>query len=840
MQRQKSSIQGILSKRQLQIVIFFLLLVVSAVVVVTLHPQKSQSTTQQSNYAIHAQQNFNQPQYYPTAQIPSHLYRPIDNWVGRLILPSQQEIQSGSDWVWFEVQSAPPDAQHLIGKVVRLEWKNKPEIQSYIHAVTRDVHLTPATKASVRQGLVHPIRLDNRLQVGPLQSLAGSRPNDDVIVTIDHAELGSELRPDTLSVHQLQSAVQNPKNLILQIEQEPVLATGRFYGLVKILKPQTREFFRVRHYNPVSGHFDAQEETIRIPQQVLDTRNIPPSTPHQIEKSPAGNAGWYIYGAKDSKGMFVVQAISPRALFQLQPEQVVLGKESGLTYIKEHNWQNTKENKGTIRKVLVDGTETGAKQALSAWREGDRAVVLHLFGGIGGKKGESLSIPSTVTGHFAFGLAQVIRDPFTNELQFAIQYEQVYAHNPDGIIAGKHFWADFMGNLQWGWMATRPVADVLIKFDPVTQDYDFEGIKLSPLSEFLYQLQVMMARYRVGDGTGSATVSIATSCVQDSSQALYAAIKVIQQQVTSNPKIQQWLSNHPNDPQTLRFQQLVSLGASFEQELLPLGIVRADWESNASFLTGTGNDRDPFRDRSIWAGLTSWRTMFPRQAHDELASIFLKHGAKLWFLRTNQVGGWNPDITPLTPTALFGQIVIPFTNVSPIPIIFNRILGSLALPDAHDWLVAVGVVLVYAAIALPLGFRSGFLQFHVWSTTWNHQLLAALRCLITPAITEEFIFRVLLLPHPHEVVNWMNWGLWAVFSLILFIVYHPVNAKTYFKAGFPTFFDRVFLTLAGLLGLACTVAYALTGSFWVIVFIHWIVVVVWLLTLRGMQKLMPD
>ncbi|WP_367161480.1 hypothetical protein [Fischerella sp.] len=163
--------------------------------------------------------------------------------------------------------------------------------------------------------------------------------------------------------------------------------------------------------------------------------------------------------------------------------------------------------------------------------------------------------------------------------------------------------------------------------------------------------------------------------------------------------IQKWLSTHPSDRQTWRFHQLVSLGSALEQELLPLGIVRADWESNADVAVGIGDGKQPFRDPSIWAGLTSWRTIMPRQAHDELAALFLRHGAKLWFLQTNQVGGWNADIAPLAPTPLFGQIKIPFTQVSPVSIILNRVLASVAIPQARDWLIAGVTLLTYGAIA---------------------------------------------------------------------------------------------------------------------------------------------
>jgi predicted Abi (CAAX) family protease len=817
------------TKRKFRFGVFLLLVVVSAIAIFLLHPQKQQLIyTKESNYAIHARQSFNQPQYYPIEQTLPSYYQPIANWVGRLILPDVQQMRSGADWLWLEVQHAPPEAKNLIGKVVRLEWKHTQQIQSYVRRVTRDVNFTPATKDSERAGNIHPSRLDGRLRVGPLQSLAGFRPNDDVIVTLDSVDI----------------VEQGDSQILLQIEQEPVLATGRFYGLVKILKaeiptkakvPKSSEFFRVRHYNPASSDFDGAEEIIRIPQQAIDTRNIPPSTPQQIEASTAGKAGWYIYGAKDASDVFVVQALAPRSLFQLQPDDIIWGTEAGINYIKYENWQKTEANKGKIRKALIVPQTT---QPLSEWHEGDKAIVLHIFGGIGGKKGEALSIPSTVTGHFAFGVTEIVRDRFTNELQFAIHYHQIYAHNPDGIISGTHSWANYMGNLQWGWLATRPVTDILIKFDPVTQDYNFDGIKLSPLQEFIRQLQIMMARYRVGDGTGSAIVTPAISCVQDSNQALYAAIKAIRQQVHSTPAIQQWLKTHPEDSQTLRFQQLVSLGLSLEKELLPLGIVRADWESNATAVAGIDDGKQPFRDPSIWAGLTSWRSTTPRQAHDELAALFLKHGAKLWFLQSNQVGGWNPDIIPVAPTAFFGQIKIPFTQVSPMPIILNRVLASLAIPEVQDWLVVGVTLLMYGAIALPLGFSSGFLQLNFWSESWIKLFSVTLGGLIFPALSEELVFRVLLLPHPTEVVNWGNWALWAVFSLLLFILYHPLNGKIFSRFGLPTASNHpIFLTLAGLLGLGCTVAYALTGSLWAIATIHWIVVVVWLIFLGGMHRL---
>ena len=247
----------------------------------------------------------------------------------------------------------------------------------------------------------------------------------------------------------------------------------------------------------------------------------------------------------------------------------------------------------------------------------------------------------------------MVRDPFTDELRFDIEYEQVYAHNTDGIVSGSIKWSSYMGDLQRGWLGSRPVSDVIIKFAPITQDYDFDGIRLSPIAELKQQLQIMMARYRIGDGTGASLVTPARSCVQDSNQALYRAIQKIEDQVNSNQQIQTWLQDHPNDFQTERFKQLVVLGELLEKNLVPLGIVRRDWKKNIKTIVGaSGNQSQICR---LIRGAASWRTMLPRRAHDEMASLLLKQGARLWFIRTNQVGGWDPKILPYAPTTLLSR-----------------------------------------------------------------------------------------------------------------------------------------------------------------------------------------
>lgn len=593
------------------------------------------SQTNQTNYKIYQQAPFNQTSYYPLNQtVSANLYQPIATWMGRLILPSQEQRDQVKG-VLFEVYHTDKAHQNLVGKIVNLRWSNDPEVQAYIQTVTKDVRFTEQTKISEKQGNLHPSRLDNWQQIDPLESLAGARPDDNVIVMLNEPIVieKANIRPTLL------------------IKQEPIQITGRYYGLVTINQLQTKgsDRFLVRHFNPASALFDGQPETILIPQVPATRELIFRSKNQGLEKSPLNSTGWYIYGAKDADGIFVVQAIAPRALFQLQPQQVLLGKKAAINYINQKYWQDTPAQKGKIKTLLLDPSAKQNQQAISNWKEGDRAIVLHTFGGIGGKKAEAAPL-GVVTGHFTYGLARVVREPLTQELRFEIEYLQVYAHNPDGIVAGTITWSSYMGDLQRGWLGNRPVSDLLIKFEVVTEDYDFDGVQVSPLKEFTNQMEIMMARYRIGDGTGAAVVKAATSCVQDTNQALYVTIKRIEAKIKSNPTIQDWLKRYPNHPQTQRFEQLVQLGRSLEHQLIPLGIVRSDWQRNAQTLAGTSLEAGVFRN--FLAALTTWRTLLPRLAHDEIAAIFLKNQASVWSIRTYQVGGFNPDIEPLAPTAL--------------------------------------------------------------------------------------------------------------------------------------------------------------------------------------------
>jgi len=813
---------------------FALLAALLAIVVGSLLPRPS-APPRPSSYALSLAAPFNRPDFFPKAQtLGPPYYRPTGEWVGRLILPTPEQSRRWrtTDWVWVELYQVPAFAQDLQGQTVRLQWVARPGPQVYRQAVTTDVQLTAAADRSARLGNVIPTRLNGRLQVGPLQSLAGARPNDDVIVSLANLTVR---RSDPTG------------EITLETEREPTLVTGRFYALVEILEPVNHpdyppptdcptaptcasEVFRIRHYNPASQTFDGPEGYVRIPQQPRDRSDRFLSTPNQWAESPLGKDGWYLYGARDAQGMFTVEAVRPRSLFRLEPDTVLAGQRAGLQYIQRGNWQDTPGRKGTAQSVLISSQTTEPTAAIARWQVGDKALVIHSFGGIGGPQGEPTP-GATVTGHFSYGLAEVVRDPFTQELQFEITYQQIYAHNPNGILAATHTWENYMGNLQRGWLGSRPVADIIVKLDALNQPIQINDTSLSLLRELLIQAQVMMARYRTGDGTGVAAVTPATSCVQDSNQALYIALARLQYQVESNPTLLQWLAAHPDAPQTQQFQQLVNLARALVDKLAPYGTVRPDWQQNAKALAGV-NARDGFvSDNRLLMGLLSWQSMMPRRSQDEISRIFLEQGADLWFLRPNQVGGWDPNIEPIAPTLLFGQLPLLGTAL-------DRLTQAWIRPvTPQTWTIAALGLLLYGAITLPLGWRSGFLVHHPIPFTVRGWLGRAIGCFFLPALGEEIVFRICLIPHGTEGVPLLPWLAWAALSLGLFVAYHPLTAWSTYKPGYPTFLDPIFLVLTTLLGILCTATYGLTGSLWPPVLMHWVVVVVWILGLGGAQKL---
>ena len=580
----------------------------------------------ESDYGNYVRAEFNQPQHYPIQAAYSDNYLPVSDWLGRLILPqvTERSVVAG---VYFEVHHTPAEYQYLVGQKIYLRWSDRPDVQAYVNQVKIRIDFSEQAYKSIEKGLILPTRLNHWRQVQALESLAGARPYDDVMVALGGVEVKDEG---------------------LYISREPILITGKYYALVTVIEVFPNNCAAVRYYNGASGKFDGKEDVVYFPQVVSDRNGVLPATTNQITASPFNSTGWYIYGAKDHQGMFVVRAIAPRRLFQLQPAKVISGKQKTLNYIHNEYWQEAKHKKGQIDSIILNPQNLADTELLQSFQEGDRLLVLHTYGGIGGNLKETAPL-GIFFGHFSFGLARVVGEPLTQELYFKLGYAQVYTQNTTGIIAGSLDWTNYIGDRQFGWLGSRPITDIIVKLD-VLDEYNFGGLRRFPLNALAYQLDRMMARYRTGDGTGATFVGGANSCVQDSCQALYQAFNMILQEIVNNPQIQDWISNHPHHPHTERLGRLVTLNQAIENQLITWQ-TRADWVDPYQSLIGTRLADRPVT--TIVNALTSWRSLLPRLANDNLAKIFLNHGASLWLLQTYQVGGWDEDIQPIAPTKLW-------------------------------------------------------------------------------------------------------------------------------------------------------------------------------------------
>ncbi len=759
-----------------------------------------------SSEALALQSPWSRPESYPLSLRPrADLYRPSAEWLGRLILPTPEELAGPvaprEDWVWIELEQAPADAQDWVGRRLRLLWAEDPALQRLVRAVTTDIRFGEAARRLAARGDVVPSRLDGRGQVGPLQSLAGARPADDLTVLLE----GVQRRGDQV-----------------RIARPPVQISGRWQALVRFEgranDSQTDGLWWVRHYDRRSGRFDGPRETIRVPLLPPDRFGRRMFDPSGLERSEANREGWWIQGAPAADGVFTAQALEPRALLTPRPRQQIRGTEASLSGLLRSSWSPPQLIRGTLAStaLLPDGA------APLQWQPGDRALLMHLFGGIGGADGEPVS-GWTVTGHFAFGEARVVEDPFSGQPRLQIRYHQIYANNPNGIVAGSQDWSAYGGNLQRGWLGTRPFSDALIPLGPQVLD----AIAL--------QAELLAARYRSGDGRGVALVTAATSCVQDSAQALWIALQQLQQQgpgqaevsVVDPPARQAVVPASAAERERLR-----RLGLALDHLLTPFGRVRADWVHNSRLVLA--GERGTFQaSQKPLDVLLSWRSLLPRGAHDSLAAELLRAGLPLQLLRTNQIPGADPRLEPVAPTILLGQLPVAGTLVAR--------LGDALFPPPQAAGIAWPLLLlaVYAPLALWLGRRDGLLP-RTWSWPPLPRLLRrGVATALMPAFGEELLFRGLLLPHPLAGLTPLQVGPWIALSTGLFVLYHPLAGRLWYPQGRLLFDDPRFLLQCSLLGLVCALAYSITGSLWWAVLIHWLAVLLWLEPLQG-RRLLGD
>ena len=92
---------------------------------------------------------------------------------------------------------------------------------------------------------------------------------------------------------------------------------------------------------------------------------------------------------------------------------------------------------------------------------------------------------------------------------------------------------------------------------------------------------------------------------------------------------------------------------------------------------------------------------------------------------------------------------------------------------------------------------------------------------------EELLFRGLVIPRSGSRAGWI------ALSVILFVLWHPLQALTFGPPWAGAFLDPRFLAAVAILGTALARIYAVTGSLWPGVLAHWLVVLSWKTWLGG-------
>ncbi len=184
--------------------------------------------------------------------------------------------------------------------------------------------------------------------------------------------------------------------------------------------------------------------------------------------------------------------------------------------------------------------------------------------------------------------------------------------------------------------------------------------------------------------------------------------------------------------------------------------------------------------------------------------------------------GWKPGEKP--EKGAFSGLMYDLI----IQLIQNRfqsmLAGYLEWPNVQEWLLTFVLLMLFSIVALRVGLSSGLLREEATTLRTSQRLLLALRLLIHPALTEETIFRGLLLPAANG--KSLSMAAWLSLSVLLFVLIHPLNARILRPEKQELFTNPTFLLLAAFLGIATSALYWFTGSLWPAVTFHWFVVFV--------------
>ena len=166
----------------------------------------------------------------------------------------------------------------------------------------------------------------------------------------------------------------------------------------------------------------------------------------------------------------------------------------------------------------------------------------------------------------------------------------------------------------------------------------------------------------------------------------------------------------------------------------------------------------------------------------------------------------------------------------------NNLVQGLKVSPFTAPLKSLIAVPIYGCISLIIGFYTDL--FVVKVTDFPMSFILVVTLFIFPSLLEEAFFRGILIPNNARNQSKKRILAYIALSTLVFVLWHPLNALTMNKSAAPFFFNPVFLFITALLGITCSIAYIISRSLWLPIFIHWFTVIIWVVFLGGRNKLL--
>ncbi len=156
----------------------------------------------------------------------------------------------------------------------------------------------------------------------------------------------------------------------------------------------------------------------------------------------------------------------------------------------------------------------------------------------------------------------------------------------------------------------------------------------------------------------------------------------------------------------------------------------------------------------------------------------------------------------------------------------DLLAGIRHLPDRDCWRNAAFELAWAVPLLLVIAHWGGLARLQDPPAASTAAMLAA-TLFVMPALLEELLFRGLIIPREGPKARWI------ALSVLLFVLWHPLQVVTFGPPWAGSFLDPWFLLVVGMLGLALARIYAATMSLWPCILVHWLVVFVWKAFLGG-------